>query len=61
MGRVCEETVRNRSMTEKRPLSALGIIPIVPLCFVERVNDTLRTPFRNRNYLGAEQSACSHL
>jgi hypothetical protein len=33
MGRVCEKTVRNRSMTEKRPLPVPGNIPIAPLCF----------------------------
>jgi len=49
MGRVCEKTVRNRSMTEKRPLLVRGNIPIAPLYFAGWINETLRTPFRNRN------------
>jgi hypothetical protein len=51
MGRVCEKTVRNRSRNEKRPLSARGIISIAHVSFAEQVDEPLRTPFRNRNYL----------
>ena len=49
MDEVCEKTVRNRSMKEKRPLSVPDIIPIDHSCFVDRGDTTLKTPFRNRN------------
>jgi len=49
MDEVCEKTVRNRSMKEKRPLSARGIISIAHLSFAEQVDEPLRTPFRSRN------------
>ena len=49
MGRVCEKKVHNRSANEKRPLSIPGTIPTAHSYFARRVNDTLRTPFRNRN------------
>jgi len=45
MGRVCKETVQNRSANEKRPLSIPGIILTAHSCFAGRVSDTLRTPY----------------
>jgi transposase-like protein len=51
VGQVCIKTVPNRSTNEKRPLSAPGILPIAHLCFAEQARETLKTPFRNRNYV----------